>query len=168
MESSLRGHDLAAFGIPAFQTAARPRTTEMIEHPVITGDPEVERLKKEGIIPLTRYSQYLAAALGKAGKRNQNPIVFMDIAINQKQIGRITLELRMDLVPKTAENFRSLITGERGRHPVDKSVNLCYKGSKIHRVVKARRERRFSRHTRRRHGACACASRRTRTARAAT
>ena len=34
----------------------------------------------------------------QAGKRNNNPIVFMDIAINQKQVGRITLELRADLI----------------------------------------------------------------------
>ena len=36
-----------------------------------------------------------------------NPIVFFDIAIDQQPVGRIEFELNADVVPKTAENFRS-------------------------------------------------------------
>ena len=43
-----------------------------------------------------------------------NPKVFLDIAIGDEVIGRIVVRLRRDVVPKTAENFRSLCTGERG------------------------------------------------------
>lgn len=62
------------------------------------------------------------------------PRVFFEIAINGKALGRITMELYSDLVPKTAENFRALCTGEKGLGKGGKE--LLYKGSKIHRVIK--------------------------------
>jgi len=40
------------------------------------------------------------------------PRVFFDILIGDKPAGRIIMELRSDIVPKTAENFRALCTGE--------------------------------------------------------
>ena len=42
------------------------------------------------------------------------PQVFMDVAADGKALGRIVIELRSDVVPKTAENFRALCTGEKG------------------------------------------------------
>ena len=38
----------------------------------------------------------------------------MDIKVNGEPLGRIDVKLRPDIVPKTAENFRALCTGEYG------------------------------------------------------
>lgn len=42
------------------------------------------------------------------------------------------IELRKDIVPKTAENFRALCTGERGFGT--KNRPLHYKGTRFHKV----------------------------------
>ncbi|PHZ07400.1 uncharacterized protein RHIMIDRAFT_274769 [Rhizopus microsporus ATCC 52813] len=64
-----------------------------------------------------------------------NPRVFFDIDIDGNRIGRIVFELFADQVPKTAENFRALCTGEKGLGKVS-NMPLHYKGSIFHRIIK--------------------------------
>ena len=63
---------------------------------------------------------------GKDPKQQESPIflrlnmacprVFLDITVGGSPIGKVVIELRSDVVPKTAENFRALCTGEKVRN----------------------------------------------------
>ncbi|KAL2537394.1 Peptidyl-prolyl cis-trans isomerase CYP40 [Forsythia ovata] len=64
------------------------------------------------------------------------PKCFLDITIGGELEGRIVVELYNDVVPKTAENFRALCTGEKGIGP-NTGVPLHYKGCRFHRVIKS-------------------------------
>mmetsp|Transcript_51473 Transcript_51473/g.85303 ORF Transcript_51473/g.85303 Transcript_51473/m.85303 type:complete len:195 (+) Transcript_51473:44-628(+) len=71
-------------------------------------------------------SSFLFAQSRYFSESVQNPRVFFDVEIAGKDAGRVIFELRPDVVPKTAENFRALCTGEQG---------FGYKGSKFHRII---------------------------------
>lgn len=62
-----------------------------------------------------------------------NPVVFFDMTIGGQPAGRIEMTLRADVVPKTAENFRALCTGEKGMGQSGKPLH--FKGSSFHRVI---------------------------------
>ena len=55
-----------------------------------------------------------------------NPACFLDLAIGGVPAGRLEVVLQDDAVPRTAENFRCLCTGEKG---------FGYAGSTFHRII---------------------------------
>ncbi|CAE7764859.1 PCKR1 [Symbiodinium microadriaticum] len=63
--------------------------------------------------------------------QSSNPVVYFDVAIAGRPVGRIEFTLRADVVPRTAENFRCLCTGEKSTP----SKNLWFKDSIFHRVI---------------------------------
>uniref|UniRef100_A0A8C4UVG2 E3 SUMO-protein ligase RanBP2 n=1 Tax=Falco tinnunculus TaxID=100819 RepID=A0A8C4UVG2_FALTI len=64
----------------------------------------------------------LAAGLSK----DTNPIVYFEVSADDEPLGHITMELFSNIVPRTAENFRALCTGEKG---------FGFKNSCFHRIV---------------------------------
>eukprot|EP01087_Luapelamoeba_hula_P006722 TRINITY_DN167_c0_g1_i1.p1 TRINITY_DN167_c0_g1~~TRINITY_DN167_c0_g1_i1.p1 ORF type:complete len:223 (-),score=34.91 TRINITY_DN167_c0_g1_i1:53-721(-) len=81
-----------------------------------------------GLYAAVAFSTGTGAAAGAA-----NPRVFFDISQGDKQLVRITMELYAKDVPKTAENFRALCTGEKGTGKSGKPLH--YRGSTFHRVI---------------------------------
>lgn len=69
---------------------------------------------------------------GEQESKQVNPIVFFDISIGGIDMGRMKVELFADVVPKTAENFRQLCTGEYRKDGVPQG----YKGAAFHRIIK--------------------------------
>ncbi|RLN82921.1 hypothetical protein BBJ28_00000871 [Nothophytophthora sp. Chile5] len=66
----------------------------------------------------------------RSWERNPNrKYVWLDVAIDDVYVGRVTAELYADVVPKTAENFRALTTGEKG-------PDYTFKNSVCHRILK--------------------------------
>merc|ERR1719464_722466 len=55
------------------------------------------------------------------------------MTVGGKNKGRVVFELYKDTVPKTAENFRCLCTGEKGTGKSGKPLH--FKGSGFHRVI---------------------------------
>eukprot|EP00525_Craspedostauros_australis_P014053 CAMPEP_0198114248 /NCGR_PEP_ID=MMETSP1442-20131203/5685_1 /TAXON_ID= /ORGANISM="Craspedostauros australis, Strain CCMP3328" /LENGTH=264 /DNA_ID=CAMNT_0043771521 /DNA_START=56 /DNA_END=850 /DNA_ORIENTATION=- len=69
----------------------------------------------------------------KVSGLKENPRVYFDMEIGDVKAGRIVIELFSSIVPRTAENFRALCTGEKGTGKSGKPLH--FKGSIFHRVI---------------------------------
>eukprot|EP01006_Ploeotia_vitrea_P006458 TRINITY_DN13188_c0_g1_i1.p1 TRINITY_DN13188_c0_g1~~TRINITY_DN13188_c0_g1_i1.p1 ORF type:complete len:195 (-),score=21.50 TRINITY_DN13188_c0_g1_i1:107-691(-) len=76
---------------------------------------------------------FVAVAFAKKDLEAVTSTVYFDIDVNGEEAGRITIGLFGNTVPKTAENFRALCTGEKGIGKQGKPLH--YEGSKFHRVI---------------------------------
>ena len=63
----------------------------------------------------------------------EHPVVYLDVAIDDRPTGRLEIELFSSLVPRTAENFRALCTGEKGK--TSYGLALSYAGTLFHRII---------------------------------
>ncbi|KAL9391298.1 hypothetical protein Peur_015218 [Populus x canadensis] len=59
--------------------------------------------------------------------------VYLDVDIDEQRQGRIVIGLYGKVVSKTAENFRALCTGEKGKGASGKPLH--YKGTPFHRII---------------------------------
>ena len=59
--------------------------------------------------------------------------VFFDVSIGGAEAQRVVLGLFGSTTPKTADNFRALCTGEKGKGKAGKPLH--FKGSSFHRII---------------------------------
>ncbi len=71
----------------------------------------------EAALQIAKTSVNFTPPLG--APNSANPVVFLDIALGRygdaTQLGRILIELKKDIVPKTSENFLQLCQKEAGQ-----------------------------------------------------
>eukprot|EP00246_Nothoceros_aenigmaticus_P012065 TRINITY_DN356_c0_g1_i3.p1 TRINITY_DN356_c0_g1~~TRINITY_DN356_c0_g1_i3.p1 ORF type:complete len:219 (+),score=39.61 TRINITY_DN356_c0_g1_i3:32-658(+) len=82
---------------------------------------------------------FVASSLSRAQAKRQDNLeeithkVFFDVDIDGTRAGRVEIGLFGNAAPKTAENFRALCTGEKGKGLMGKPLH--YKGSVLHRII---------------------------------
>lgn len=91
-----------------------------------TEDPELRKKYKDEAALEKWIVETCKISRDKALVIRVQPRVFFEVAIDDKPVGKIVMQLRYDKVPKTAENFHVLCTGEKG---------YGYKNTIFHRVI---------------------------------
>jgi len=121
---------MAAYGIDAKNKEVRKAIQELKKRNVEAK--EKEKAQFGGIFgKVGLYDEKEGVLVPNAG--GDNPHVFFDVKQGEEALGRIVMQLYMDVTPKTAENFRALCTGEKGTGVAGKPLH--YKGCTFHRVI---------------------------------
>lgn len=94
---------------------------------------ESQILNKMKFFSLAIFLVLLAFAVAKELEKVTSKVYF-DVEIGGKPAGRILMGLFGETVPKTAENFRALCTGEKGVGKVY-GKPLHFEGSSFHRII---------------------------------
>lgn len=114
---------MSALGFALAASRASPHGSQFVRKEVAT------QWRKDSEDPTIAKEAELLAAKSVSSR----PHVYFDVGIGGQDVGRVVFELFSDIVPKTAENFRALCTGEKGRGNCGKMLH--YKGCALHRVV---------------------------------
>ncbi|PAV91973.1 hypothetical protein WR25_06105 [Diploscapter pachys] len=106
--------------------ARPPKATERSQRPVWADDEWLKKYGHGGEGADEDAEEGDEEGGGPVAPKPQLPRVYLGVKIGIRFIGRIVIELRTDVTPKTCENFRCLCTGERG---------YGYEGSVFHRII---------------------------------
>jgi peptidylprolyl isomerase len=94
---------------------------------VISGQQVVQKMEKQGTQDGTPKSSVVIVDCGQKLVEQKGDLLFFDIGVNGKSIGKITFKLYEE-TPLTAANFRALCTGQN-------DLGLSYKNTKFHKVI---------------------------------
>ncbi|CAO4372084.1 unnamed protein product [Caenorhabditis nigoni] len=106
--------------------ARPPKATERSQKPVWADDEWLKKYGRGGEAAPGDDADGEGTITESTSTATKLPRVYLGVKIGIRYIGRIVIELRTDVTPKTAENFRCLCTGERG---------YGYEGSTFHRII---------------------------------
>ncbi|KAJ4829560.1 hypothetical protein Tsubulata_021944 [Turnera subulata] len=103
------------------------------ENPIPKFNPSSSSAAVEEENPIPNFNPSISSTIEKEiPDPIPNPRVYFDITIDGERIGRMVMELDAKSFPKTAENFRALCTGEKGRGMFTKPLH--FKGTRFYQV----------------------------------